>query len=132
MYGNIIRNQIIKTAIVLIIILSGSSIYAAESFTSGPTNTPDPFNYGAGPAPAQTTVNFTISDTNDVRIEIYDKPPDTTKLIRRFYSELAPMVFSLNWDGTDDNGTELTNGTYTGKFKLKLNLSLQLTIQEME
>lgn len=112
------------------LIISPIYINAAESITSGPTNTPDPFNWGAGPVPAATTINIETTKATDLRIEIYNKPPDTSELIRRFYSDImSSTTLSTTWLGTDDNGTELTNGTYTGKFKLKLSLSLQITIE---
>ncbi|MBU1077227.1 MAG: hypothetical protein KKH98_08040, partial [Spirochaetes bacterium] len=139
---NIVEQKILKitqftvlNCIILILFLSlllffPSTGFTAESFTSGPTNAPDPFNWGPGGIPSATTINLQTTSATDLRIEIYNKPPDSTVLRRRFYSDkLSATTLSTTWLGTDDRGTELTNGTYTGKFKLRMDLSLQLTIQ---
>ncbi|MBN1899194.1 MAG: hypothetical protein JW827_10475 [Spirochaetes bacterium] len=115
---------------IFFLLLSPCILFSAESFTSGPTNTPDPFNWGPGAVPSATVINLQTTKATDLRIEIYDKPPNTTTLVRRFYSDvLSGTTLSTTWQGTRDSGLELTNGTYTGKFKLKLELDHQLTIQ---
>ncbi len=57
-----------------------------------------------------TSIDYEITDTCDVKIEILD----AAGVIRKIYSApaLAPGAHSYAWNGTDDANTTLANGSY--------------------
>jgi hypothetical protein len=66
-------------------------------------NYPNPFN-------PTTNISFSLPETNDVKLEIYDL---TGRLIRSLVSgQVQAGVHTLQWDGLDASGAQVASGVY--------------------
>ena len=66
-------------------------------------NYPNPFN-------PDTRIDYTIRIPGQVALNIYD---ETGRIVRELVNgRLASGTYSLNWDGTDEQGRRLPSGTY--------------------
>jgi len=60
----------------------------------------------------ETTLHFNLGNVaNDVTINIYDEDGNTVKTIHK--STMAAGDKEILWDGTDDNGNQVSSGAYT-------------------
>ena len=60
----------------------------------------------------ETTLNFNLGDyADDVTITIYDEDGNVVNTIHE--NSMASGDKQVNWDGTDENGNVLSDGTYT-------------------
>ncbi len=66
-------------------------------------NYPNPFN-------PKTTIRFEISTNGRVRLTIWDVLGRLSKAL--LDKSLSAGTYSMEWDGRDDNGTELPSGAY--------------------
>jgi hypothetical protein len=72
-------------------------------------NRPNPFNPIAG----ATTINFSVAKRSAVRIDVFDlKGAFVRTLVNE---ELEPNTYPVTWDGMDENGQEVSSGTYIAK-----------------
>ena len=66
-------------------------------------NYPNPFN-------PTTNIRFSLPETNDVTLEIYDL---TGRLIRSLVSgQVEAGVHTMTWDGQDASGVQVASGVY--------------------
>jgi hypothetical protein len=75
-------------------------------------NYPNPFN-------PETTISYSVKTASPVTIEIYNTKGQRVKTLVN--ETKAPGSFSVNWNGTDENGQKVTSGVYfykmnAGKF----------------
>jgi predicted outer membrane repeat protein len=83
-------------------------------------NYPNPFS-------SSTTLNFTVAERSNVRIDIYDVKGT---LVRTLVNEdLDPGTYPVTWDATDASGTEMPSGSYiarmtAGSFASTVKMSL--------
>jgi predicted outer membrane repeat protein len=79
------------------------------------------------PVMTTTTLNFTVAERSNVRIDIYDVKGS---LVRTLVNEdLDPGTYPVTWDATDASGNALANGTYiarmtAGSFTSSVKMSL--------
>lgn len=67
------------------------------------SNYPNPFN-------GNTTIEYTISETGRVTIDIYDL---SGKVVKHLVNDdFLPGSYSTTWDATNNNGTSVGNGFY--------------------
>lgn len=67
-------------------------------------NFPNPFN-------PMTSIQFSLSTSNFVTLEIVNRI-DSTVISTLINSELAPGMYQVNWDGTNNYGEYVTNNIY--------------------
>ncbi|MCX7785523.1 MAG: T9SS type A sorting domain-containing protein, partial [candidate division WOR-3 bacterium] len=84
-----------------------SNLNAQKINTSYPfmlyQNSPNPFK-------SQTTIRYSISAQSKVSLVIYDV---SGRLIKTLVNERkAPGIYSIIWNGTDDNGRKVGQGVY--------------------
>jgi len=65
-------------------------------------NFPNPFN-------STTTIEYQISEKMIVKIAIYDI---TGRVIKMFQKNQEPGIYTLSWDGKNNNGYSLPSGVY--------------------
>jgi hypothetical protein len=67
------------------------------------TNHPNPFS-------GKTTIEYTLSETGRVIIDVYDL---SGKVIKRLVNDdILPGSYSITWDATNENGTLVNDGFY--------------------
>jgi len=69
-------------------------------------NYPNPFSN-------TTTVNFSVAERANVRIDIYDLKGTLVKSLVN--EQLDPGSYPITWDGTDMSGADMASGTYIAK-----------------
>jgi hypothetical protein len=62
------------------------------------------------PTPGPCRLIFELSDPMEVQWEIYTTSGRRLKTVRRSFAQAGPRI--LEWDGRDDQGDEIANGTY--------------------
>lgn len=72
-------------------------------------NYPNPFN-------PSTRIQFTVAQTEKVRLEIYDIKGSLIKSLVD-YNEYMPGNYEVMWDGTDNNGKHVASGIYFSKMQ---------------
>lgn len=73
------------------------------SHVLGGSNYPNPFS-------GSTTIEYTISETGRVTIEVYDL---SGKVVKQLVNDdFLPGSYSITWDATNNNGTLVENGFY--------------------
>ncbi len=78
---------------------------------------PNPFKpSGVSRSPA-TTIEFSISEDNEVFLSIYNSRGQHVKTITKTYLNIGDHQFS--WDGCDDAGNEVSSGVYNIILKQK-------------
>lgn len=72
-------------------------------------NYPNPFN-------SQTTITFDLNSSENLRLAIYDV---NGQLIKTLIDDETwdPGHYLVSWDGTDENGTEVSSGVYFYKLE---------------
>ncbi|MBC8385156.1 MAG: T9SS type A sorting domain-containing protein, partial [Candidatus Cloacimonetes bacterium] len=78
-------------------------------------NYPNPFS-------SSTTISFQLStkNSNDVKLEIYNlkgQKVKTLECINSFDAQATQSLYSITWNGTDDNNKPVSSGTYLYKLK---------------
>ena len=69
-------------------------------------NYPNPFN-------PITTIDFNLTESGNVNLSIYDI---NGKLVKELVNEdTSEGLYSVTWDGTNQNGLNVSSGTYFGK-----------------
>ena len=69
-------------------------------------NYPNPFN-------PITTIDFNLTESGNVNLSIYDI---NGKLVKELVNEdRGEGLYSVTWDGTNQNGINVSSGTYFGK-----------------
>ena len=66
-------------------------------------NYPNPFN-------PTTTIEYTLGSTSDVQLDIYNISGQKVKTLTN--ATQAAGSYRANWDGTDNNGNDVTSGAY--------------------
>jgi len=82
-------------------------------------NHPNPFN------PA-TTIHYTLSEATHVRLTIYNVLGQPVREL--INSGRGAGVYSVNWDGRDSFGKEVTSGVYLYRLKAGSNVSVRKMI----
>ncbi len=117
-----IRNQNLNTAII-VFVSENSGVSAAGTlpqFSIEP-NYPNPFS-------GSTTLNFSVAERSNVRIDIYDVKGT---LVRTIVNEsLDAGSYPVTWDGTDASGANVPDGNYiaamkAGSFSSSFKLSME-------
>jgi predicted outer membrane repeat protein len=86
-------------------------------------NTPNPFNPIAG----ATTINFTVAKRSAVRVDIFDMKGAFVRTLVN--EELEQGSYPVTWDATDENGQEVSSGTYIAKMTAAdFTASIKMTI----
>ncbi len=99
---------------------SGVGTESAPEFSMQP-NYPNPF-------PGSTTLNFSVANRSNVRIDIYDVKGT---LVRTVVNEpLDAGSYPVTWDGMDASGSPVPDGTYlatmrAGDFSASVKMSLE-------
>jgi len=62
------------------------------------------------PTPGPCRLIFELSDPMEVQWDIYTTSGRRLKTVRRSFAQAGPRI--LEWDGRDDQGDEIANGTY--------------------
>ncbi len=117
-----IRDQSVSNALI-VFVPAGSGVGEGApkpEFALQP-NYPNPF---AG----ATTLNFSVAEASNVRIDIYDVKGT---LVRTLVNEkLDAGSYPVTWDGTDNTGAQVASGTYVahmtaGSFQASVKMSVQ-------
>lgn len=66
-------------------------------------NYPNPFD-------DSTVIKFEIGETTNISLKVYNLAGQLVSTI--YEGEKQPGVYTINWDGTDDNGVKLASGLY--------------------
>ncbi|HEC80041.1 MAG TPA: T9SS type A sorting domain-containing protein, partial [Firmicutes bacterium] len=66
-------------------------------------NYPNPFD-------DSTVIKFEIGETTNISLKVYNLAGQHVSTI--YEGEKQPGVYTINWDGTDDNGVKLASGLY--------------------
>jgi len=95
-------------------------------------NIPNPFcNDPECPEYGETQFTFSGDSAAEIVLEIWS--PDTTSIVRGSDpAALAPGVYLLMWDGTDDYGVPLPEGAYPYRLAIRPVGSLPVTYTEWQ
>ncbi|MFQ5630440.1 MAG: FlgD immunoglobulin-like domain containing protein, partial [bacterium] len=84
------------------------------------TNYPNPFSASSAPGKSGTTISFSLSQSNDIELAIYNT---TGQLVRRLTSAtLRAGEHQIPWDGKGADGLPMASGVYF--YRLELNGTL--------
>jgi len=117
-----IRDQGLTNALIVFIPNSVAGVGGVSNpvFALEP-NYPNPFA-------STTTLNFSVAQRSDVRIDIYDVKGT---LVRTLVNEpLDPGSYPVTWDGTDESGAAMPQGNYVahmsaGSYNATVKMSLE-------
>ncbi len=75
-----------------------------------------------------TVVGYGLTDASEVKIEIVD----SENMLRKTYTTTVPYAgaYTFRWDGRDDSGTTVPDGTYTVKLTAVLSSDSSVTQEE--
>jgi len=73
-------------------------------------NAPNPFGH-------QTTISYQLAQEGYVRLRVYNITGQLVKTL--FVGNSKPGVFTVSWDGSDDNGKKVANGVYLYRLNTK-------------
>ena len=71
---------------------------------------PNPFVEGS----KTTTLNYTVSSASHVKVDIVDLMGNVVKTLVN--GDVTAGRYSAEWDGTDNNGAQVANGSYIYRF----------------
>ena len=82
-------------------------------------NNPNPFN-------PSTTIRYTLEEASNVRLTIYNVLGQPVRVLVN--SGQGQGVYSVQWDGRDSFGREVTSGVYLYRLEAGANVSIQKMI----